>query len=942
MKEQHNCSVAEEYVIRIAGLPLTALAALRFQRSLALIEELWQVEEVLSSSGNRLSERLHTAIGRLTGDEERRRRQQLIELRRAIFQGRPPAAAHLAPALLAALPADLREEILRWHELLQRRSVLLAEARRLFEAELGERREALRELVGRERFLQGVLLASPSLYLDCCRWLAAPPAEAGRYLDRKLEDGLLNYLARMAAKTSPYSTFTALARGRFLQVSERERGTELLAPETDELERGQSVIEANILLVHHLAQALARRSDIRPSLPVNLNPSLAREAGGVRFVSRDELGQERLVALRATPALQIVLQLVEGRQPLTYGTLLETLVALDPQERRQELAAFLDQLIACGLLQLTFAIPEQAHDYLRRLCEALASIGQAPVQALRAQLIELDEALIAYERATEARRRYAILQHLRALLERLFEELGLSGRPGYSLPAKNLIYEHILIKQVPGGNLPALESDLLADLALVRRLIALCEPLLAGRLALATFFGRRYGEGASVDLLTFYEECYRQGQSLMPGLFEKAEGTPSTSSALPSPIRGMQLFGALLGSRPTEHEELARLQVLRQELAGALAEQPPDKAGVRHLERQWLAARLEALEAQSPAWGEPPRSLALHCQLYWQDGQRYLVLNSIQSGFGRSLRRLGYLEAALASRSQEPAEMNSGGLLPSAEEDPLPIAIQGVFGSNLNLRLPGGELEIAYPGSFGSGSHGQSLPLSDLLVQHDPASQRLLLISRRLGRKLLPIHLGLMSDYWLPPLYRFLLWAFGEMPTEHLWSLRLLLLDQPLKGESRGTEEPQPRYRPRTCLGRICLERAHWHLPPACLPLRHRGEAPFDYFLRVQRWRTRYGLPARCFLRVNPFDFQAVQGQGLDVPAYSLSKERKPVYMDFESYFALGTFERLIEKGRFGLLLEEALPAEADLLPTREGKYVCEYIFEVNSRGATDHGAAWR
>lgn len=927
MKEQHTCTVAAEYVVRVAGLPLTALAALRFDGSLALIKELLLLEERLSSSGAWLSEQLHAVIGTLAGAELRRPRQLLIELRRAIFQGRQPAPAQLAPDLLAILPPELNTAIVCWHGMLQQRTALLAEARRVFATELDERRTALRALAGQERFLQGLLLASPSLYLDCCRWLKAAPAEAGRYLDRKLEDGLLNYLTRMAAKTSPYSTFTALARGRFIPgQAQREEATAAVAGQ-GEPGPGRSVIELNRLLVHHIARALTRWPAVRPYLSVSLNPSLVSDASVLRFISRDDLGRESLATVRATATLQAVLRLVERRQPLTYGELLEALSTLDPQGRRQELAGFLDQLIARGLLQLDFAIPEQAHDYLLRLCEVLAPIDQAQVQALRALLLELLKALAAYARTAEVHQRYALLQQLRALLECLLAELGLSEQPGFILPAKNLIYENTLLEKAPGSSLPALESDLLADLALVQQLAGLFDPLLAGRLTLATWFSRRYGEGATVDLLTLYADCSRESQQLAPALRNSPVGTLSAPSTALGPAQAWQLFTALFAGSTCEQEELSRVMALRQELARFVADQPSDSSGVRFLDRQ----RLRALLEHCPASVKLPPSLALYCQLYWQDGQRGLVLNSIQSGFGRSLRRLSYLEAHLAPSLPESAEVSRREALASAEE-PLPIAIQGVFGSNLNLRLPDSEYEIAYPGCPSSGRRERLLPLSDLLVQHDPASQRLLLISRRLNRKLLPIHLGLMSDYWLPPLYRFLLWAFGETPGERLWSLRLLLLDQPLKHDRQEVGEGQPRYRPRTCLGRICLDRAHWRLPPSCLPVRQKGETHFDYFLKVQRWRAQYQLPARCFLRVNPFDFQATAG--LEGSAYSLGKERKPVYLDFESYFSLSLFEHLIEKSSFGLLLEEALPGEADLLPARAGGSVCEYVFEVNSEGA--------
>ncbi len=934
MKEQHTCTLASEYVVRVAGLPLTALQGLRFRRSLALIEELLQLERELHASGGQISEQLYTVIGGLAGPEQRRQRQQLIELRRAIFQARPPAAASMEPLLLGALPTELSAAITRWRVSLQRRAALEEEARRVFAEELTERRATLRALVGCERFLQGILLASRSLYLDSRRWLEAPAAEAAQYLDRKLEDGLLNYLTRMTAKTSPYSTFTGLARGHFARSESASHAPD----DHSEPGRRHSVIEPNILLVRQIARELTQWPEIRPHLSVSVNPSLVSSATTLRFVSQDAAGHERLTTLAATPTLRALLHLVERLQPLTYDALLQALIALDRQGRAQELGNVLDQLIARGLLQLDFAIPDLAPDYLSRLIEALAPIDQERVKALRALLSELQRALDSYERASVVHQRDQTLQDLRWLLERIFAELGLSERSGFILPTKNLLYENTLLEAAPGGDLVPLEGDLLSDLGLLQELAGLYDPLLPGRIALAAFFTTRYGAEATVDLLTFYEDFYRESRQMVQPVEQNAEGASSGHGAPPtgtSAAQAMQLFTQLFASERFEQEELAEIMALRQKVARLFAGQPADDAGIRHIDRQ----QLRALLAERPASVELPRSLALYCQFYQQDGQRHLVLNSIQSGFGRHLRRLRYLESCTTPGHRE-RECETAGHAFNAfeearlnEEEPLPIAIQGVFGSNLNLRLADEEPEIAYPGYVSTRPSGAALPLSDLLVRHDPTGQRLLLISRRLGRSLLPIHLGLMSDYWLPPLYRFLLWAFGEAPTERLWGLRLL--DSSLM-RSDALGEEQALYTPRTCLGRICINRAHWRLRQARLPRRQKGETHFDYFLKVQRWHAQYGLPARCFLRVNPFDFDA--SEGAYGPSYSLSKERKPVYLDFESYFSLSMFEHLIEKSSRGLLLEEALPGETDLLPTPEGAYVCEYVFEVNRGRISNHG----
>ena len=104
-------TVAPGFAVRVAGMPVSALAALRFETSFALAEELTDLSEWLAAEGAALSETLHGVIAH-TADPALRVR--LIGLRRALFQVRAPATGECAAAVMALLPPAARERVTAW------------------------------------------------------------------------------------------------------------------------------------------------------------------------------------------------------------------------------------------------------------------------------------------------------------------------------------------------------------------------------------------------------------------------------------------------------------------------------------------------------------------------------------------------------------------------------------------------------------------------------------------------------------------------------------------------------------------------------------------------------------------------------------------------------------------------------------------------------------
>ncbi|HEU5227271.1 MAG TPA: lantibiotic dehydratase, partial [Ktedonobacteraceae bacterium] len=453
---------------------------------------------------------------------------------------------------------------------------------------------------------------------------------------------------------------------------------------------------------------------------------------------------------------------------------------------------------------------------------------------------------------------------------------------------KNTIYEDTMVAAIDGQYAQALWQQPVEDLALIQRLSGLYTVFLSSQLATTTFFVDHYGAGANVKLLHFYEAfCKERHQA----------GGWRTNYR----VSGAHL-SHMLEQQTVPHSlrlpELDQVLALRQEIYRWMEGQAVDEDGVRRLD----PARLHAFVANFPLFVIPPRSLAFYCQTLLRDDIPSLVLNALHSGFGRSRARLQRLESLISGESQSDSQR---------VEAPILIDIAGAFNSNVNLRVAQTAYEIAYPGVVSACPPEEQLPLTDLSIMYDPHTRRLQLLSERLGQAVLPVHLGLMADFWLPALSRFLLRTFSVGPANPTpFSLR------PLDLSPFEAERPI-KYYPRLAIGRVIIERATWIVSAAYLPRHEKGASLFAYLLCLQRWLRTHGLPQQCFVRVL-FDSPAVD------------KNRKPLYIDFSNHLGVMMFEQLVNQTKLALLLQEVLPDQPDLaISDGVAFYASECIFEL-------------
>jgi lantibiotic biosynthesis protein len=644
----------------------------------------------------------------------------------------------------------------------------------------------VRALAERPDVREALSVASPSLVDGLAR------SDEDRASDRarKVERSALRYLARMAARPTPFG----LCAGCSLAAVGDGEGTKLeLAPAG--AYRRRTRLDGGYLGA--LAAALRDDPAIRRRLSYFPSSSIYRSGGRLRYAEPRTAGDRvsyHLVAADASPHLDAVLARAgRGARPHELAAAVR---ALDPAVDPGEADAFVDELVEHGLLVPELAPAVTAADPLDGLTGPLREIADEPrahramraLDAARAALAALDR---EPARSAPARRREAV-DALRALPASLDE---------------SRLFHVELFKPARARLARRVVDEVARGVELLHRVGGTAHRDRFG--AFREAFAARYGD-REVPLAEVLDE--------ESGIGFAGSGAPA-GPAEPL-LEGLAFPGGGAAEAPTRPERDALLlewvgEALRTG-AGEIALGPGE---------------LDRLEAA----GRPPPPLpdafgAVATLLAGSEadvaGGRYRVqIASVGGPSGANL--LG----RFCGGDDQLRRRVRGHL--AAEEALRPDAVFAEVAhmpqqriGNVLSRPPLRRYEIPYLGRSGVPRERQ-LPIGDLLVAVEGG--RVVLRSRRLGREVLP-RLTAAHDFTGPgnlAVYRFLCALQVQGVAEGLQF-------------SFGALERAPHL-PRVVAGRVVLSPARWSLREEELrSLRAPGGARFA---ALQELRRRRGLP---------------------------------------------------------------------------------------------------
>ncbi|WP_404953359.1 lantibiotic dehydratase [Streptomyces sp. 147326] len=886
----------DRFMLRVAGLPLAAVDALRAADTRRWAEDVLTAEAALGEGAARLGDVLHGAVGATDPAPDGPgavRRRALLLLRRQIHNGRlparPDASTETAVEAVAAVDEASAEQLAGW---LHRRRLfdkLLAEGPPLLTADLARNRAALRELVADDRLRLGLLLASPVLEGQLDGYARTEGVPTGRA--RKAERSVLSYVYRTACKTSPFSTFTAVATGRFTDgagAGGAGAGGVRVAGEWT------SHVRLNVVVLARLAELILADPVRRRDLPLRPASGWGHEEDRIRYVRRSvtagddaaavtfDAVKDRLFFLRRSGTLDRLLGLFAERPELRHQELADWLAAehaADPADCE----AYVSALLQLGMVRVP-CLDTEVHsgDPLRSFQQSLTSLERPWADRLAALLEAPAAALAAYPTAGHAERA-GLLRALRTGLHRIQEELG---APDAALP-QTLLYEDVSA----GRELPCPPRDW-AALRAVERILPAFDLTLAQRITFEGFFTARYGAGGRCeDLLglvhDFHEDFFDQYLSF-------------TARRKPFDEHGAYVpevnWLGLLGIRALDAARRAFIGRMRQAWAAY------GGTGVLRLDEADLTAVAGELGSVAPDFA--PRCHHLQLARDPVDGSPLTVLNRSYGGLSFPFSRFTHVyDGPGGTDAGFSAELRAtaGRITPPGAV--LAEVTGGPVTTNLNLHGRLTDHEIVCPGESGTLPPERRLHLDDLYAEHVPASGRVVLRSRRLGCQVIPVYLGYLVPLALPAIPRtLLLLSPSSMSPLDVWA-----------GVPEGPAHDNVSVRPRVVHGDVVLSRRSWTTTAGDLPVQGAREA--GHFLDWQRWRRAHRLPEQVFATVS---------------AGPSAAGAKPQYVDFASLLSLAAFETLLRDPAHRVVFREMLPDPDGLhVHSARGAHVAELAVET-------------
>lgn len=464
-------------VVRVAGLPVGVLAALRFDKTTALVDELLERDAWLAGEGQALGELLYAAIGTATGFKP-----HLVGLRRSVHSGRKPKPREWSDAVAGALPQDVAARVRRWVAALTDRAARAEALPGVLADETVDKTGVLRTVAAGERFRHGLAYSSPDLCDELDRWLG------GGRPDRQLLHRLARYVSRAATKTSPYSTFTATGAAEWTPGRHGFVAFRTGVPDHGLLDLPGAVLPG-------LERALVRRAELRGSLTVRRNPSIVDSAGRLFLLGPPP--REPVLALTVTGELRGCLDALDEHS--TVDSLRDRLTG-GADDLVPRVTAYLDRLIEIGVLEARIPVPDQSPDPLGVLAGWLESAGGpafAPLAGACRALHATVDPPTRPDDVTTHRERLGAVRHRIVDAGRLagLDWSGYADAPVH----ENSVYAGTVAELPVDRWRPALD-----DLAALRPWLGAQDPGLPLRRALARYARQRFGPGATVPLLLFH------------------------------------------------------------------------------------------------------------------------------------------------------------------------------------------------------------------------------------------------------------------------------------------------------------------------------------------------------------------------------------------------------------------------------------------------------
>ena len=428
------------------------------------------------------------------------------------------------------------------------------------------------------------------------------------------------------------------------------------------------------------------------------------------------------------------------------------------------------------------------------------------------------------------------------------------------------------------------------------------------------YFTTKYGTDASVDMLTFYEDYYRDFKKPEAQKKEKKEKEKEESPLIPgiekrskANARWMEKFKTVLKDRVDKHSD--EVHVTLRDLEETAKDFPDD-----------------------PTVSVSPCSFGSFVHFYVEktaEGEKLMaVLNSSFPGFGKMFSRFLHIFDDVVTADIR--RWNES----LAKEEHLFLEDSDASYFNANLHPPLMPFEIRTPNGHNSLPSEQQIPVTELQVRVNEAEERLQLVHVPTRKRAYVFDLGFQGHRGRSQLFQLLekfTMARYLYPQPMLNGINVLASgDSGLKPkEVKEEEKPRPEIRtlPRVVYrDGIVLQRKTWYVPRDILPLREPEESDWAWFCRVNEWRLQQGIPEEVFIFV--VDRGGFQNIKPEDQKKITRDDYKPQYISFKNPFLINLLEKAMTRVPESLKIVEMLPNSRQLLNIGSNHYITEFVVQ--------------
>jgi lantibiotic biosynthesis dehydratase-like protein len=866
-------------LIRFNLLPVQQLAAPGGKRWQRWFDRLHQLETWKLSHATTIADHLHELVPGVTDDL---RRRVVLPLRRDVFNNRIPGAYAYRLGEVTDDPLAVR-----WVAVQREISYLTREIEQRHPEVLATERAGLLAASQHPEFRRALVLSSPLTFRALQEYASGSGSNGKRA--RRAEASLLRYYTRAAAKTSPFSRYTAVGFGVW---------TDHGAPASPPLGHidltARSQVRPNHVLVLRLVDLAVHRPGGMHALRYRLARRARLEGDRVRFEvdTDDPAGQprvfrttEKVVALRANQTLTALVRWLEGHPDgVSFQTLEDLLRSASAGQAPHKATAFLERLVTAGLLVPDLGLDEQDPDFMGQAVRLLETLPeeQCLVAAAHLRAIAEDIARFGDMNAVDRDRCLVAIQ---AQWRDAYRTVG--GRASDAFP----LFEDCAAPGFVPMPRPAWRETL-EHLRQVERLIAVFDDYHVLNATVRAAFHEQFGSGGTCHDLNEFA-------ALLPTAYERAW---STAVGWPEEITATDpVIEAQLQLRAYMADELSR------RMAGVERDCQLDEDFIAD-----IYARLpERIRREWTSW-------SLFVQPEVRDGSLgRVVLNRAYAGLGQFGSRFLHLLEPEATRT---VRRHLRQFFP---DDRVLTELRPVFGFNANIHPLLAEHEVNWDGR----PRQEAIDVSDISLRHDPVADELVMYRSSTGARLEVLYLGFLVPYALP--YR--LASFYAVNGRGQTQLNFTdLVDR----RRRGADTKEIRGYPRICLGNVVLARRRWYVPRDLVPVPYPNEPEAAYFTRVNLWRLRHAMPEQVFYKeLKEFDIERVAVSEGDLQRELARMRAKPQFVDLTSPLQVMVLGRWMRESVDDLQLEEVLPALADgALRAPDGTHAAELVVELNRR----------